>query len=79
MPRKRASQERREREKRTRALKQAARRTHGPRRVVFRPEDITPVVSEASPEQAVPRTDLPTIIEENSDCDVLQIDGREFD
>lgn len=78
MPRKRASQERREREKRTRALKQAARRAHCPRRFVFRPEDITPVADEASPEQAASRTDLPTI-EENGDADFLQIDGREFD
>ena len=79
MPRKRASQERREREKLIRsALRQAAKRVQQ-RRVEFRPEGAVPVVDAAEAEQsAIDRSD-PQAVSEITDEDLLQIDGREFD
>ena len=60
-------------------IKQATRRAHCPRRVVFRPGGITPVADDARHEQTATRTYKPKINEQSDEEDFLQIDDREFD
>ena len=81
MPRKRASQERRERDKLIRsALRQAAAQRVQHRRVLFRPEGTVPVEHATEAEHTVEaaRPD-PSSADSIEADDTLQIDGQEFE
>ena len=81
MPRRRASYERREREKRLRrALRQAAHLAQL-RRVQFRPEDTTPSATPVDPKRSPQHESKPRAppTNDSSEDEYLQIEGREFD